>query len=73
MKAILNGFGLVEIPYLLEFVETCWRVALVLILAWALWHVCKRLFHLLREKAVARGASGDEIKRIETKIGRAHV
>ena len=66
MKAILNGFGLVEIPYLLEFVDTCWRVALVLILAWALWHVCKRLFHLLREKAVARGASGDEIKRIET-------
>ena len=66
MKAILNGLGFGEVPYLLEFVDTSWRIALVLTLAWVLWHACKHLFLLLREKAVARGASGDEIKRIDT-------
>ncbi len=66
MKAIVVGLGLGEIPYLLDFVEITWRVALVLILSWVLWSVCKHLIMHLRERAEARGASADELKRIDT-------
>ncbi|MSQ53633.1 MAG: mechanosensitive ion channel family protein [Betaproteobacteria bacterium] len=66
MRAILDRLGLGEIPYLLDAIEITWRVALVLILAWVLWSACKRLIVLLHERAAARGASVDELKRIET-------
>ncbi|MFM9968712.1 MAG: mechanosensitive ion channel family protein, partial [Burkholderiales bacterium] len=36
------------------------------LLAWALWRVCKRLIRLLYERASLRGATSDELKRIET-------
>ena len=35
-------------------------------LAWVLWSACKRLILLLQQRAAARGASSDELKRIET-------
>ncbi len=66
MKAILGGLDLGEVTYLLDFVDITWRIALVLILAWVLWRVCKHLITLMRERAVARGASADELKRIDT-------
>ena len=66
MKAILLGLGLGEIPYLLDFADITWRIALVLILSWVLWRVCRHLITLLHERAVARGASADELKRVET-------
>lgn len=66
MKAILSHMGLGDIPYLLDFIEISWRVALVLALAWVLWNACKRLIRLLHQRAAARGASHDEMKRIET-------
>lgn len=66
MKAILSHMGLGDIPYLPEIIEISWRVALVLALAWVLWNVCKRLIRLLHQRAAARGASHDEMKRIET-------
>lgn len=66
MKAILIGLGLGEIPYFLDFVDITWRIALVLVLSWVLWSVCKHLIRLMHERAVTRGASSDELKRIET-------
>ncbi|MFM9971733.1 MAG: hypothetical protein ACKVQK_25415, partial [Burkholderiales bacterium] len=66
MRAILTRLGLDEIPYLLDFIDISWRLALVLLLAWALWRVCKRLIRLLYERASLRGATSDELKRIET-------
>jgi len=66
MRAILERMGLGEIPYLLDFVDISWRIALVLILAYSLWSACKRLILLLHQRAAARGASSDEMKRIET-------
>ena len=70
MRAILDLLGLGEIPYLPIFIanviDIFWRIALVLILAWVLWSACKRLIMLLYGRAAARGASVDELKRIET-------
>ena len=66
MRAILERLGLGEMPYLLDFIDISWRIALVLILAWVLWSACKRLILLLQQRAAARGASSDELKRIET-------
>lgn len=66
MRAILERLGLGEVPYLLDFIDISWRIALVLILAWVLWSACKRLILLLQQRAAARGASSDELKRIET-------
>ena len=66
MRAILERMGLGEIPYLLDFIDISWRIALVLILAYSLWLACKRLILLLHQRAAARGASSDEMKRIET-------
>ena len=66
MRAILERLGLGEMPYLLDFIDISWRIALVLILAWVLWNACKRLILLLQQRAAARGASSDELKRIET-------
>ena len=66
MKAILTELGLGRVPYFLNFVDITWRMALVLVLSWVLWRVCKHLITLAHERAVARGASADELKRIET-------
>lgn len=66
MRAILERLGLGEVPYLLDIIDISWRIALVLILAWVLWSACKRLILLLQQRAAARGASSDELKRIET-------
>jgi small-conductance mechanosensitive channel len=66
MKPILLDLGLGGIPHLLDFVDITWRIALVLILSWVLWRVCKHLITLLHQRAVARGASADELKRVET-------
>ena len=66
MKALLNTLGFGDIPYLLDFIDVTWHVALVLMLGWGLWAVCKRLIALLHERALERKASSDELKRIET-------
>ena len=66
MRAILDRLGLGDIPYLLDVIDISWRIALVLILAWALWSGCKRLIMLVHERAAAGGASVDELNRIET-------
>jgi small-conductance mechanosensitive channel len=66
MKAILTRMGLGDIPYLLDVIDITWRIALVLILAWVLWNGCKRLIRLVHARASSRGASYDELKRIET-------
>lgn len=66
MRDILERLGLGEVPYLLDFIDISWRIALVLILAWVLWSACKRLILLLQQRAAVRGASSDELKRIET-------
>lgn len=66
MNALLNRFGVEVAPEIAELWRAAWHVLLVLVLAWFAWQVCSRLIGLARQRMVARSASTDAAKRVET-------
>jgi small-conductance mechanosensitive channel len=66
MKALLTSWGLQDMAYVADFVELGWRILLILLLAWLLWHAASRLIGLSRLRLLARRAAADDLKRIQT-------
>lgn len=66
MNALLNKFGLDVMPELEGFLQAAWHVLLVIALAWVVWHACARLIRMGQGSMVARSASADQAKRVET-------
>jgi small-conductance mechanosensitive channel len=66
MRMLLNKWGLDQVPYLVDLIDAGWRILLVLLLAWLLWHVASRLIGLARLRLTVRAAGPDDTKRIQT-------
>jgi small-conductance mechanosensitive channel len=66
MKSLFNQWGLEDMGYVAEFLELGWRVLLVLMLGWLLWHVASRLIGVARLRLIARNPGADDLKRIQT-------
>jgi moderate conductance mechanosensitive channel len=62
----LSRFGAQVAPEFLDIATVVLHVALVLLLAWLAWQVCSRLMRLAHGRMVARSASADAAKRIDT-------
>ena len=66
MKTLLKQWGLDQLPYVTRLVELGWRIVLILVLAWLLWHVSARLITLARLRLAVRATTPDDTKRIHT-------
>jgi small conductance mechanosensitive channel len=66
MKMLLNQWGLDQIPYFVEVVEVGWRIALILLLAWVLWHLSAHLIAVARLRLSGRASTSDDARRIHT-------
>jgi moderate conductance mechanosensitive channel len=66
MKMLLNQWGLDQVPYLVQVVEGGWRIVLVLVLAWVVWHAAVQVITLARLRLATRASDADEAKRVQT-------
>ena len=66
LEALLHYLNLPSVPEWLDLVVTLSKVMLILMLAWVLFGVAKRLIRLFHVRLRAREESVDEIRRIDT-------
>ncbi len=66
IEKLLAEFGVLELPPWAKFLVSIWRVFLVLLIAWIVLRVIKRIIRLFRTRLLARSDNAEEIKRVET-------
>jgi moderate conductance mechanosensitive channel len=65
-EKMLAHFGVTEVPPWVEFLISIWHVFLILLLAWIVLRVKKRLLGTFRSRLLARSENPEESKRVET-------
>lgn len=66
MRGLLGKFGWEEIPVWLDLLLSFSNVALILLLAWLVLTIARRLIRLFRQHMARRSVNPEEIKRVET-------
>jgi moderate conductance mechanosensitive channel len=65
-EKMLAHFGMTNVPPWVEFLISIWHVFLILLLAWIVLSVKKRLLRTFRARMLARSENAEESKRVET-------
>lgn len=65
-EKMLGHFGLEALPPWLEFLLSIWHVLLILLLAWIVLRVVRKLIRVFRDRMLASSDTVEERKRIET-------
>lgn len=63
---LLAHFGMTDLPPWLKFLISIWHVFLILLLAWIVLRVTKKLIKTFRNRLLARSDDPEEVKRVET-------
>ncbi|MEX0958229.1 MAG: mechanosensitive ion channel family protein [Burkholderiales bacterium] len=66
LERTLQSFGVSEVPAWAQVLISLWNVILVLVLAWVLLRVVRRLLQAAHERLVAKTGDAEERKRLET-------
>lgn len=65
-EKMLAHFGVTNLPPWAEFLFSIWHVFLILLLAWVVLRVAKKVIKAFRKRMLARSDNPEEIKRVET-------
>lgn len=68
VKLLLDRLGVQIAPELEGFMRDAWHVLLVIVLAWAAWHLGARLVRLAHRRMAARSPNADRVNRIDTLV-----
>lgn len=63
---LLAHFGMIDLPLWVKFLISIWHVFLILLLAWIVQRVTKKLVEAFRNRLLARSGDPEEVKRVET-------